>query len=35
VIVWADDAQSCAADLEARFPDETVLVLPVSTKGVH
>ena len=35
VIVWADDAQSCAADLEARFPDETVLVLPVSTEGVH
>ena len=35
VIVWADDAQSCAADLEPRFPDETVLILPVAAEGAH
>ncbi|HEY1367253.1 MAG TPA: homoserine kinase [Gaiellaceae bacterium] len=35
VIAWADDADSCAADLAARFPDETVLALPVSAKGAH
>jgi homoserine kinase len=35
VIVWADDAQRCAADLEPRFPDETVLILPVAAEGAH
>ncbi len=35
VIAWADDADSCAGELRARFPDERVLVLPVSAKGAH
>jgi homoserine kinase len=35
VIVWADDAGRCAAQLEERFPDETVLVLPISIEGAH
>ena len=35
VIAWADDAESCATDLAARFPDETVLALPVSAEGAH
>ena len=33
VIVWADDAQACAADLERRFPDHDVIRLAVSPKG--
>jgi homoserine kinase len=35
VIVWADDAGRCAEELGGRFPDETVLVLPVSAEGAH
>ncbi len=35
VVVWADDAASCADELAGRFPDETVLVLPVSPQGAH
>jgi len=35
VIAWADDAESCATDLAARFPDETVLVLPVTAEGAY
>jgi homoserine kinase len=33
VIVWADDAQSCAAELAARFPAHDVLVLGVTERG--
>ena len=33
VIVWADDADSCARDLERRFPQHDVLVLAVPAKG--
>lgn len=33
VIVWADDAATCAAALTSRFPDHAVLVLDVSAKG--
>jgi homoserine kinase len=35
VIVWAEDAEACARDLEGRFPDETVLPLHVSPEGAH
>jgi homoserine kinase len=35
VIAWASDAVSCASELEGRFPEETVLVLPVSPRGAH
>ena len=35
VLVWADDADACAAELQARYPDETVLRLPVSAEGAH
>ena len=35
VIVWADDAAACAADLEERFPDEEVLTLGVVAEGAH
>ncbi len=35
VIVWADDADACARDLESRFPGETVLALGVSAEGAH
>jgi homoserine kinase len=35
VIVWAEDAEACARELEERFPDETVLVLGVSPEGAH
>ncbi|MGE5272416.1 MAG: homoserine kinase [Verrucomicrobiota bacterium] len=35
VIAWASDAGACAAELEARFPEETVLVLPVTPQGAH
>jgi homoserine kinase len=34
VIVWADDAASCATDLEARFPELDVLPLAVVPEGV-
>ena len=35
VVVWADHAASCADELAGRFPDETLLVLPVSPQGAH
>jgi homoserine kinase len=35
VIAWAADAGRCARELEQRFPDDTVMVLPVSAKGAH
>jgi hypothetical protein len=35
VIVWAEDAEACASELEVRFPDETVLLLRVSAEGAH
>lgn len=35
VIVWADEAEACATELADRFPDETVLTLPVSAAGAH
>jgi hypothetical protein len=35
VIVWAEDAATCAADLEARFPAEEVLTLRVVAEGAH
>jgi len=35
VLVWADDADACVAELQARYPDETVLPLPVSAEGAH
>jgi homoserine kinase len=33
VIVWADDAAACAADLGRRFPQHDVLILAVSPRG--
>jgi homoserine kinase len=33
VIVWAEDADACAAELSARY--ETVLTLPVVAEGAH
>jgi homoserine kinase len=35
VIVWADDADACAAELRERFPDEDVLPLRVVAEGAH
>jgi homoserine kinase len=35
VIVWAEDAEACTAELERRFPDETVMRLRVSPEGAH
>ena len=35
VIVWADDADACAAELAERFPDEEVLPLRVVAEGAH
>ena len=37
VIVWAraESAQTCANELEARFPDVSVLTLSVSREGAH
>jgi homoserine kinase len=35
VIVWAEDADTCARALEERFPEETVLSLGVSAEGAH
>jgi homoserine kinase len=35
VIVWAEDPETCAAELGARFAGETVLTLPVSAEGAH
>jgi homoserine kinase len=35
VIVWAEEAEACAVELAERFPDETVLTLPVSAEGAH
>lgn len=33
VIVWADDAEACAAALRERYPDEDVLPLAVAPRG--
>ena len=35
VIVWADDADTCARALEERFPEEQVSLLAVSPEGAH
>jgi homoserine kinase len=35
VIVWADDAAVCAADLERRYPEHRVLKLAVASRGAH
>ena len=35
VIVWAEDADACAAELGERFPDEEVLTLRVVAEGAH
>lgn len=35
VIVWADDAETCARELEERFPEETVLPMAVVPRGAH
>jgi homoserine kinase len=35
VIVWAEDAEACVREVEARFPDETVLALSVVAEGAH
>jgi homoserine kinase len=33
VLVWADDAEPCAAELAERFPDDRVLPLAVADRG--
>ena len=35
VIVWAEDADACAAELTERFPDDDVLTLAVVAEGAH
>ncbi len=35
VIVWAEDADACAAELAERFPGEEVLPLAISPEGAH
>ena len=35
VIVWAEDADACAAELARALPDETVLPLRVVAEGAH
>jgi homoserine kinase len=35
VIVWAEDAAACTAELEQRFPDEEVLPLRISPEGAR
>jgi homoserine kinase len=35
VIAWADDPDSCATELSERFPEVTVMTLPVSAQGAH
>jgi hypothetical protein len=35
VIVWAGDAEACAAELAERFPGEEVLPLRVVAEGAH
>jgi homoserine kinase len=35
VIVWAEDADACAAELAERFPDGEVLPLPIVAEGAH
>jgi homoserine kinase len=35
VIVWAEDAEACARELEGRFSGETVLALRISAEGAH
>jgi homoserine kinase len=33
VVVWADDAETCAAELRERFPNERVLPLAIARRG--
>ena len=33
VVVWADDAAACAAELARRFPEHDVHVLAVAPRG--
>ncbi len=33
VIAWAEESRACAADLQARFPEHTVLELDVTPRG--
>jgi homoserine kinase len=35
VIAWAEDPEICAADLERRFPEETVMALRIVAEGAH
>ena len=35
MIVWAEDAEMCARELEERFPAEEILPLRVSPEGAH
>jgi homoserine kinase len=35
VIAWADDAETCATELQQRYPDHRVLALAVSPRGAH
>jgi homoserine kinase len=35
VIVWAEEPEACAIELAERFPDESVLTLPVSAEGAR
>jgi len=35
VIVWAEDAEACAAELAERFPAEEVLPLSIVAEGAH
>ena len=35
VIVWAEDAEACAAELAERFPTEEVLLLSIVAEGAH
>jgi homoserine kinase len=35
VIVWAEDPDACAGGLAERFPEASVLPLPVSAEGAH
>jgi homoserine kinase len=35
VVVWAEDAEPCARELERRFPHDEVLALRISPEGAH
>jgi homoserine kinase len=35
VIVWAEDAAACAAELERRYPEHRILALALSPEGAH